>query len=239
MKELNKDWLTDGLIDFEYKKYLLLAYFKEVKQNFNENKLFPFLSDLVFHYQNLQTLKEHKKLIYDNFPKVITKADFEKLKISYEKIIKDDSVMQEIEDILSFSIPHFKNLLEEGRDIYEFVEKNVEIMPIGISPLYANEGYLLINQNHVREMDVYRYQITVFENANEKYRGVHTHFIEKEQKGIGRTFEQMKLDLIKRYKEMPNPATYLILAQIKFPYQHTLLPIAKRLLVKYINNSSI
>lgn len=238
MKELDKNWLTNGLIDFEYKKYLLLAYFKEVKNQFNENKLYPYLSDLVFHYQNLLTLKEHKKLIYDNFPKVITKADFEKLKISYEKIIKDDNVMQEIEDILSFSIPHFKDLLDEGRDIYEFVEKNVEIQPIGISPLYANEGYLLINQNLVKEMDVYRYQITVFENANEKFRGVHTEFLEKEEKGIGRTYEQMKLDLIKKYKELPNPATYMIVAQLRFPFQHTLLPIAKRLLVKFINSSS-
>lgn len=239
MKELNKDWLTDGLIDFEYKKYLLLAYLKDVKQNFSESRLFPFLSDLVFHYQNLNTIKEHKKLIYDNFPKIITKADFEKLKITYEKIIEDDNIMKEIEDILSFSIPQFKSLLEEGRDLYEFVEKNMEIMPIGISPLYADEGYLLINQNHVREMDVYRYQITVFENANEKYRGVHTEFIEKDEKGIGRTFEQMKLDLIKKYKEFPNPATYLILAQVKFPFHHTLLPVAKRLLVKYINNSGV
>jgi hypothetical protein len=238
MKELNKDWLTNGLIDFEYKKYLLLAYFKEVKKNFDETRLYPFLSDLIFHYQNLLTIKEHKKLIYDNFPQVITKADFEKLKISYEKIIQDDNVMQEIEDILSFSIPQFKNLLDEGKDLYDYVEKNVEIMPIGISPLYAMEGYLLINQNHLREMDVYRYQITVFENANEKYRGVHTEYIESEAKGLGRTFEQMKLDLIKRYKELPNPATYMILTQIKFPYQHTLLPIAKRLLVKYINTSS-
>ncbi|CAN5249079.1 hypothetical protein BH23BAC1_BH23BAC1_48430 [soil metagenome] len=238
MKELNKNWLTDGLIDFEYKKYLLLAYFKEVKKNFNESRLYPFLSDLIFHYQNLLTIKEHKKLIYDNFPQVITKADFEKLKISYEKIIQDDNVMQEIEDILSFSIPQFKTLLDEGKDLYDFVEKHVEIMPIGISPLYAFEGYLLINQNHVREMDVYRYQITVFENANEKFRGVHTEYIESEAKGIGRTFEQMKLDLIKRYKEMPNPATYMILTHVKFPYQHTLLPIAKRLLVKYINTSS-
>ena len=26
MKNLEKDWLTQGLIDFEYKKYILLSY---------------------------------------------------------------------------------------------------------------------------------------------------------------------------------------------------------------------
>ena len=26
MEKLSKDWLTQGLIDFEYKKYVLMAY---------------------------------------------------------------------------------------------------------------------------------------------------------------------------------------------------------------------
>ena len=58
MKKLEKDWLTSGLIDFEYKKYILLAYLQEVKGNFDSNKLYPHLSDLIFHYQNLLDLKK-------------------------------------------------------------------------------------------------------------------------------------------------------------------------------------
>lgn len=30
MKTLNHNWLTEGLIDFEYKKYILLSYLQEV-----------------------------------------------------------------------------------------------------------------------------------------------------------------------------------------------------------------
>ncbi len=235
MDILNKNWLTEGLIDFEYKKYILLAYLKSVKSNFDAQRLYPFLSDLVFHYQNLVSIREHKKLIYDHFPQVITKADFEKLQISYKKIVEDDNLMKEIEDILSFSIPRLKNVLEQGAERYEYLEKNVEIQPIGISPLYAVEGYMLINQDHSHELDIFRYHLTIFENANETYRAVNTEFIEKEKKSIGRTLEHLKLDLVKRYKELPNPATYVIIAKIPIPFQHTLLPIAKRILVKYIS----
>ena len=81
MMLLNENWLTQGLMDLEYKKYILLAYMNEVKQNFGTRRLYPFLSDLVFHYNNLKTLKENKKLIFQNFPKEISKADFEKLEI--------------------------------------------------------------------------------------------------------------------------------------------------------------
>ena len=36
INKLNKDWLTEGHIDFEYKQYLLLAYFKEVSKAFSD-----------------------------------------------------------------------------------------------------------------------------------------------------------------------------------------------------------
>jgi hypothetical protein len=237
MSELSKDWLTQGLIDYEYKKYIVLAYLKDVRENFNNYVLYPFLSDLVFHYKNLLSIKENKQLIHENFPKVISKADFEKLQITYKKIVEDDEVMKEIEDILEFSIGKFKDILNEGKEIYEFVEENVEIMPIGLSPLYSKEGYLMINQKEKHDMEVYRYLITVFENANETYRGVHTEFLETVTKSVSSTYETLKLDLIRRYRYLPNPATYLITAKVKLPFEETLFPVAKRLLVKYINSS--
>jgi hypothetical protein len=57
MEKLSKDWLTQGLIDFEYKKYLLMAYLQTVKSSFGKVELYPFLADLVFHYRNLQAVK--------------------------------------------------------------------------------------------------------------------------------------------------------------------------------------
>ena len=69
MEKLSKDWLTQGLIDFEYKKYVLMAYLQTVKNSFGKVELYPFLADLVFHYRNLQALKENKALIRESFPK--------------------------------------------------------------------------------------------------------------------------------------------------------------------------
>ena len=79
MEKLSKDWLTQGLVDFEYKKYLLLAYLQTVKKSFSKVELYPFLSDLVFHYRNLVAVKENKALIRDSFPKEISLEEFKKL----------------------------------------------------------------------------------------------------------------------------------------------------------------
>src|ERR1043165_8328908 len=146
MENLKDNWLTDGLIDFEYKKYQLLGYLKNVKDSFKRIELYPYLSDLVFHYRNLITLRENKMLIAESFPKEISSENLKKLEINYRKMIEDDNVMREIESIMEYALPQFKTSLDEGSFIYEFVESKCEISPIGLTTLYAKEGYLFVVQ---------------------------------------------------------------------------------------------
>jgi hypothetical protein len=140
MDNLKKEWLTEGLIDFEYKKYLLLAYLKKAKESFGRVELYPFLADLVFHYRNLVTLKESKTLIRDAFPTELSLESLKKLEITYKKIVEDDAVMQEIESIIEFSLPQLKSSLEEGSFIYDYVESQCELSSVGLTSLYAKGG---------------------------------------------------------------------------------------------------
>lgn len=235
MGSLKVNWLTDGLIDFEYKKYLILAYLKDVRESFNRSELYPDMSDLLFHYKNLMSVKDNKQLLYSNFPSSISKSDFLKLKLNYEKIVEDDYIMREIEDILAFSIPQFSLTIKEGRNIYEFVENNLEISAIGLSPLYKDEGYFFIDEEYKKELPIYRYQVTVFENSEENYRGIHVEHIESTSKSIGKTLESVKISLVKTYRFLPNPATFVVYTKFKFPFEATLMPVVKRMLVKHIS----
>lgn len=238
MEKLSKDWLTQGLIDFEYKKYLLLAYLQTVKKSFGKVELYPFLADLVFHYRNLQAVKENKTLIREAFPKEISLEEFNKLELSYREMVQDDAVMSELESIIEFSIPQIKDSLQEGTVIYEYVESQCEISPIGVTPLYAKEGYLFVTQPPEKETKVYRYQVSIFEDSKEQLRSLNTRFIEDVNKNPLNTYERIKLDLIRRYKDLPNPAAFLVLSKMKFPFVETLMPVAKRLFVKHISQSS-
>lgn len=237
MEKLKDNWLTDGLIDFEYKKYQLLAYFKEVKDSFKRVELYPFLSDLVFHYRNLLLLKENKSLISESFPKELSPESLRNMEVNYRKMIADDAVMQEIESIISYALPQFKDSLDEGSFIYEYVESKCEITPVGLTSLYGNEGYLFVTQPPEKETNIYRYQVTIFQQSIESYRGINMEFLQTAQRSLSNTYENLKLSLIKQYTQLPNPSVYLVLSKVKVPYTQTLMPVAKRLLVKQISKA--
>lgn len=238
MEKLKDNWLTDGLIDFEYKKYQLLAYLKTVKESYQRIELYPFLSDLVFHYRNLIALKDAQTMIIESFPKEISLEGLKNLEVTYKRIIEDDLIMQEIESIMEFALPQFKSSLDEGSFIYEYVESKCEISPVGLTSLYANEGYLFITQPPEKETRVYRYQTTLFEQSSESMRGIHTKHVLTTERSISNTYEHMKSSLIRQYAELPNPSVYLVLAKVCFPFDQTLMPVAKRLLVKQISKAA-
>lgn len=234
MDKLKDNWLTDGLIDFEYKKFQLLAYFQNVKKSFKRLELYPFLSDMIFHYRNLILLKENKTLIRESFPKELSPESMKNMVLNYRKIIDDDRVMQEIESIMEYALPQFKDSLDEGSFIYEYVESKCEISVIGLTSLYVDEGYLFVTQPPEKETNVYRYQTTLFNQSAEPLRGIHTEFLLTAERSLSNTYENLKLNLMKQYAELPSPSVYLVSSKVKFPYVQTLMPVAKRLLVKQI-----
>jgi hypothetical protein len=238
MERLPNDWLTQGIVDFEYKKYVLLAYLKTVKSSFGKVQLYPFLGDLVFHYRNLLAIKENKALLRESFPKEISLEEFQRLELNYRQMVEDDAVMSELESILEFAIPHIKESLQEGSVIYELVESKCEISPIGVTPLYAKEGYLFVTQPPEKETSIYRYQMSIFEKSDEQLRSLNTLYVGSMPRSLTNTYERIKLDLIKQYQDLPNPATYLILSKMKFPFSETLMPVAKRLFVKHLSQAA-
>jgi hypothetical protein len=239
MKTLHQDWIIENHIDLEYKKYVLLAYLNDVKDNFSEQRLYPFLSDLITHYNNLVALKKSQENIYNRFPERMTGVDIERLYLEYEKVLSDDKLMEEIVSIIDFSIPLFENYLGKGKKIYEEIDSQLYITPVGITPLKTDEGYLLLCSGKKRTTQVYGYQITIFDRPDARYRGIRTQYIDTYEKSLSNTFENIKSHLIIRYSELPNPATYCVETSLSVPEEATLLPMAKRTLIRYVCRNEI
>jgi hypothetical protein len=237
METLNKNWLTEGLLDFEYKKYLLLAYLQDTGRRFDERKLYPKLSELVEHYNNLQLFKREKLAVAKDFPKEISRLDFEKFKVEYKESFQDDELIKEIDSIVEFALPEIENKLGLGKELYEEVEDKLEVFPVGILPLRTDEGYFLLSDFLKKAVNVYQYQITIFENLQEKFRGIHAQFLFNYNISITNTYEQVKYKLIENNNQLPNPATYVIEFKQSFPLPETMLPVAKRSLVRFISTS--
>ena len=238
MKTLSETWFADGSIDFEIKKYTLLAYLQEVNKYFNANKLYPLLADIIFHYNNLVAFRENKKFLQEQFPKKFSGIQLEKLQLLYEQMIEDDDLMQELEDIIQYSTGKIRHTISNGTEIYEFVEDKLNIFPIGLVPLENTEGYFFLSEGSYRETRVYYYRLNIIQKHDEKYRSIKTEFVDQWQKNLSNTYENIKAELIRRRRDFPNPAVYSIETDLSFPIDETLLPIAKRSLVKLISTNA-
>jgi len=234
MKSLSETWFAEGYIDFELKKYTLLAYLQQVNKYFNENKLYPQLADVIFHYNNLVAFRENKKFLQEHFPKKLTRIQLEKLQFLYEQMVDDNELMKELEEIINYSTTTIKRTIKSGTEIYEFIEHKLIISPIGLVPLDTNEGYFFLSSGK-KNTKVYHYRLSFFEKHDEKYRSIKTLYIDNQRRSMSNTYENIKAGLIRHRNELPNPAVYAVEIDLSFPFTETLLPIAKRSLVKYIS----
>lgn len=235
MQHLSETWFADGYIDFELKKYTLLAYLQEIDKYFNQNKLYPQLSDIIFHHNNLVAFRKNKRYLQEQFPKRLTGIQIEQLQLLYEQIIEDDELMKELEEIIQYAAEKLQTTISSGTEIYEFVEEKMTITPVGLIPLDLNEGYMFLSGNNHKETRVYQYRLSIFERHDEKYRSIKTEFIASWRRTMVHTYENIKTELIRNRSILPNPAVYAIDVPLAFPLEETLLPIAKRTLVRYIS----
>jgi hypothetical protein len=179
-------------------------------------------------------LKDNKKNLIESFQSHAKAVDFEQFKIIYEKLAEDDSLIQEIESIIDYSIPQMEFYLKEGKKVYDFIEEHLRIYSVGIVPLNNESGYLFLKQGSIAETKVYEFQISIFENPAERYRGIHVQYVMTYEKSLMNTFESIKSDLLLYNRNLPNPATYVIETEMMVPFEETFLPMAKRALVKRV-----
>jgi hypothetical protein len=238
MKTLSSTWFAEGFIDFELKKYTLLAYLQEIHKHFDQQKLYPQLADVIMHYNNLLAFKQNKQFLQQQFPKKLTELDIKQIEVLYQSIIDDDDLMKELEDIILYAADKMNTTIKNGTEIYEFVEDKLKIFPVGLIPLENREGYFFLSNGKLRDTKVYQYSLSIIEKHDEKYRSMRTEFIAGWERNFINTYEQIKSELIRYRTDLPNPAVYGIETELSFPIEETLLPIAKRSLVKFLSDAA-
>ena len=233
-KSLSENWFLEGRLDFEYKKYLLLAYLQHVSREFAEVRLYPSFSELIFHYQNLHAFQERKEKLKGQFPQKLNEAAAQQLKLEYEHPFEEDTEIKELDSIIKYALPNLKTHIHDGKELYECIVGQMQIESIGISPLYKREGYIFL-QVHTRSLiKIFQYKVIFLEHINAHHYGISLNWVENFKSGLARTMEAQKQQLIRTHSSLPNPATWLIQLKAPFPEESALLPVTKREMLRHI-----
>ena len=227
MIELPEDWMTIGVLDIERKQYELLAYLQKVERKFNNLELYPYFSDLMRHYKNTIIIKDNKNAYREGFPKQLIDINLEDTTLKYESLVIDEGWMFEIDFLIDFALEELKEKIIVGKFIYDEVEKCTDLLPMGIIHSENDKGYFIIHDDTI---DVYEYEL-VKVLLGVKTGGLKTKLVRSYPKGYLLSYESIRLDLIEG-SNIINPSIFIIDCPIKYPVEKTLLPIAKRMLVK-------
>ena len=234
MKKLQPDWFTQNWLDAEYQKYVVMAYLQAVQQNFVDHKLCPDLPELRSHYDAGIRFSRGKGTLNAAFPKRVSRVTGPPPRIEYKSEVTDDNFMAEMDAIMEFALPRFQAMLNEGHQRWTEIAQSLTLAPVGLLPLRPEEGYLLLHATDQAETQVYYFSMTLYSEQEPGGRLVQLQFVEAVRKSLVNTFENIKLDLIRRHRHMPNPATYMLESRQTYPMQETLLPIARQLLAQVV-----
>ena len=61
--QLDPEWIYQDPIDFEHKKYKLLAYLQKCDKRFDELKIYPDFVELSLHLANLQSISKENTML--------------------------------------------------------------------------------------------------------------------------------------------------------------------------------
>lgn len=234
METLNKNWLTEGLLDFEYKKYVLLAYLQNVKQHFDKAELYPPLSDLIWHYKNLLSIKTSYEQLNSGFKKELESFDAKDLKLIYSKH-QQEEWLKEMTDIIQYATPLLEQNIYEGKSIYDLIEKHLNLSTVGIMPVNHSEGYFLFHYTKSKKVPAYYYSVSKIQTTDGPGRAIYTSYAGTFTVGINKTYETIKKQLIETNTGLPIPAVYSVQTELALPFKETLMPIAKRFFLRKAN----
>lgn len=231
---LNYQWMTEHPLDAEQKQYVLLAYLQNIREKFSGEILFPHLSEVIAHIRNLETIGEGFKSLEDDFPKELTGFDPKTLTPVFSRKQNRDNVFSFIRDLIDFAKPRLSHTASIGKEIFDEVEHHLQIQTIGLLPVVRHEGYLLIGIDGAPEVHIFRFSVSSISLSSEKYRSMSMQWVMSDSLSLSNSPQHIKLNLIKKFPELPNPAAFVCTSLKPWPFKETLLPVTKRLLLRTI-----
>jgi len=234
---MNTDWLFDGVLDAEQKQYVLLDYFQKMNKHLEKMEVYPMFIELSLHLGNIQTLLTQNKILY--IDKKLTPNDdeliFSDLKVKDIPVLAEEEII-EYHKILKNSQPQLYDYFNFAKSIWSIVYDSIDVV------LRKNKNNLLNKSGffYYKLPDkLYIWQYTtrkIYKTKNQTktslkliYEGIQDDLtISQIISKFSKTYEKNNEELYPLFE---------VFCSDIFPLKETLVPIFKRKILAYINQS--
>ena len=212
--------------DMEKSRYQLLNKFKLCEMEFNQSRLYPTYQMLINIYQQIvNVMNNHNKI----FNKEYTDALNEEEMAEKQKLINDE--IEKSFELMHWAFSHLNKTLETGRAIYDFVDENINIESIGLNSEHNKEGYFIVPDNRSRMLKIIKYEKNLYKILKTKEVGNYEFNIILIPKNVVRNYI-ISDDIL-------NQIIYYLDTELSFPFSQTILPVAKRKFLNFLESRSI
>ena len=236
---MDTDWLFNGILDAEQKQYVLLDYFQKLNKYFEEMKIYPMFIELSLHLGNVQTLINSNKILYTD--KKFTTND--------DELLMSDLKVKDIPVLATEELEEYKKILKNAHvqlfDYFNFAKSLWSIVYESIDVkikknkgnIKSKSGFFYYNSKD----DLYVWQYTTKKvYKTEGQTKTHLKLIFKgSQEDL--TIDEILSKFSKTYEsknEKLNPV-FEVTCSDMFPLKETLIPIFKRKILAYVNQTGI
>ena len=236
MQSLTLDLFVRADQDFESAQYRVMGGLREMRDAFTANQIYPHLRSLIELHATLNSVLENLDQLRSSSPKWLSGIDLEERTLLYEHEPMNSRELAFVEELITWAVPLIREAIDEGRTIFEFVDENLRLEEVGIVPSYVQEGYFIVPDRLGSRLHILQYSLSIFTKAEERFRTLRTTTVKTvAQRAVDRSPNAIKLDLVREKPDLPNPATFVVETALDFPYEDTVLPVAKRKLLRHLS----
>ena len=232
---LSHDWFLKRPVDFEHKKYILLKYLKDVEEQFEIGKIYPYFTQVAFHLSSSQMYVQKGRILKTRKPHINVDDEMMIYDI-LEKTPRYKYTPEEEKELLKiaeFANGKFWEFFAIAKSLWSLAYENIEIkLKKNKERLHWGVGIVYLKNPMDQKLYVWMYKMEKTHPKHSDFKCV-LDLIYLTDKDI--TMSKLNEHIEEKYRDYFNriPVFELISYQ-NFPLSETVLPIFKRKVMSYV-----
>lgn len=234
--QLDPSWVYQDPIDFEHKKYTLLAYLQKLDKRFDELKIYPDFVELSLHLANLQSISKENTIltINKNFSSMDDEILFKEL-IPLRPPKLEDNQQKEIDKTVKYSGQKIYEAFNVAKSLWNIVHESISVhIRKNKNRIEDGRGYIYYFKKNDGTTLIWEYEIKKDKVHNETNK-TFLNFIYS-----GETLDKTFIQIIEEkstwnktdfFKDIP---VFEAKCDQIFPLNETFVPMMKRALMAYV-----